>query len=159
MKFPPVIFFDLDDTIIIFGATALPLWQELCEAYEQETGELNARELSQVIRQTSRWFWSDKDRHREGRLDMENSRRQIVKLAFKALGNDHHEDAYRLADQFSRTRMERITLFPGARETLRDLQQRGIRLALITNGDASGQNAKIDRFHLRSYFENIFIDR
>jgi putative hydrolase of the HAD superfamily len=31
-------------------------------------------------------------------------------------------------------------------------------LALITNGGAKSQNAKIDRFQLRPYFEQVFVE-
>lgn len=158
MKLPPVIFFDLDDTIIAFGAVAGPVWRELCENYEQQTGKLRTQELLDAIRKTSKWYWSDKDRHRNGRLNMEHARRQIVRQAFHELGNTNVLDAYTIADQFSIERANRTYLFPGAKEALQTLKHHGVRLALITNGEATGQNAKIDRFHLRPYFEHTFVE-
>ena len=158
MKLPPVIFFDLDDTIVAFDGVSTPLWRELCEDYEQQTGKLRALDLFEAIRRTSRWYWSDKDRHREGRLDIENTRRQIVEQVFMELENNNFEDAHAIADNYSRLRMERMTIFPGAKETLEILHERGVRLALITNGDSAGQNAKIDRFQLRPYFEHTFVE-
>jgi len=158
MKLPPVIFFDLDDTIIAFGAVAVPVWRELCENYEQQTGKLRAQELLEAIRRIARWYWSDRDRHRHGRLNMEHARRQIVRQAFAELGNTNILDAYTIAEQYSIERTNRVGLFPGAKETLHTLKDRGVRLALITNGEAAGQNAKIDRFHLRPYFEQIFVE-
>jgi putative hydrolase of the HAD superfamily len=158
MKLPPAIFFDLDDTIIAFGAVAVPVWRELCENYERQTGKLHAQQLLEAIRKTSRWYWGDKDRHRNGRLNMQHARRQIVRQAFRELGNTNVLDAYTIADQYSIERTNRVDLFPGAKEALQALKNRGVRLALITNGEAAGQNAKIDRFHLRPYFEQIFVE-
>ena len=155
---PTVMFFDLDDTIISFNAIAVPLWRELSEVYCQQTGDFQAQQLFEAILRAANWYWGDRERHREGRLDIANARRQIVKHAFRELGADGERDAYALADEFSTKRIERITMFPGARETLEALTQRGIRLVLITNGDAEGQNAKIDRFQLRPYFEQVFVE-
>jgi putative hydrolase of the HAD superfamily len=155
---PTAMFFDLDDTIISFNGIAMPLWKELSEAYCRRTGHFQGQQLFETIRNTARWYWGDKERHREGRLDIANARRQIVKQAFRELGSDDERAAYALADEFSTKRVERITMFPGAKETLEALKQRGIRLALMTNGDAVGQNAKIDRFQLRPYFEHVFVE-
>ena len=158
MKLPPVIFFDLDDTIIAFGAVVIPVWRELCENYEQRTGTLCARSLFAAIRQASTWYWSDAERHRRGRLDIENARRRIVRQAFESLRFENMEAADAIADDYSRKRIESVTVFPGALETLQILVERGIKLTLVTNGDSEGQHAKIDRFELRSYFQHIFVE-
>ncbi len=159
MNLPPAIFFDLDDTILSFSAPSIPLWQELCDACCRETGLFQTDHLFQVIRQSAKWFWSDPDRHRSGRRDLCAARRQIVKRAFETLGSaDNIAEAYRLADAYSTQKKERIDLFPGAVETLASLQQQGIRLALVTNGTSEDQNEKIERFALRNYFEDIFIE-
>lgn len=158
MKLPMAMFFDLDDTIISFNGIAIPLWRELSEVYCQRTGNFRAHQLFGAIRQAADRYWGNKERHREGRLNIANARRQIVKQAFRELGADDERAAYALADEFSTKRVERIIMFPGAKETLEALKQRGIGLALITNGDAEGQNAKIDRFQLRPYFEQVFVE-
>lgn len=155
---PAAIFFDLDDTIVAFDSVSLPVWREVCETYEQQTGELQARELFKAIRRSANWFWGDKERHRIGRLDIENARRQVVRQAFKDLGSDNVNAAYAIADEYSVKRVERITLFSGAKGTLEELRQRGVNLALITNGESEGQNAKIDRFQLRPYFDRTFVE-
>ena len=51
-----------------------------------------------------------------------------------------------------------MRIFPGAVETLRELKQKGLRLALITNGDSEGQSYKISKFDLWQYFEQVFIE-
>jgi putative hydrolase of the HAD superfamily len=155
---PTSIFFDLDDTIISYDAGAAPLWQAVCEAYCRETGALDVQRVFEAVIRVSKWYWSDKERHRLGRLNLAAARRQIVTSAFRELGNNDFDGASQIADAFSARRNESIMIFPGAAETLHALRQQGIRLALLTNGAAQEQNAKIDRFHLRPYFETILVE-
>jgi putative hydrolase of the HAD superfamily len=51
-----------------------------------------------------------------------------------------------------------MQVFPGAHETLDRLKQRGVRLALVTNGAAAVQRAKVVRFALEHRFEHIQIE-
>ncbi len=158
MNLPIAIFFDLDDTIISFDGGAEPLWAEVCETYCQQTNRFPLQQLRDAIFRSAKWYWSDKERHRIGRLHIVPARREVVKRAFQALGVSDCTDAYQIADEFSAKRLERITLFPEARETLRLLTQQGVKLALVTNGNPTEQNNKIDRFDLRPYFEAVFIE-
>jgi putative hydrolase of the HAD superfamily len=155
---PPVMFFDLDDTIIAFDPISLPLWQELSAAYCRAHLRYQATQIFVAIRHAAAWYWSDAERHRMGRLHIVAARRTIVKSAFQEVGIMDDVGASALADEFSVKRTERLTLYIGARETLAELRRRGVRLALLTNGDSEGQNYKIDRFGLRGYFEKIFIE-
>ena len=155
---PPAIFFDLDDTIISYDAGAVPLWKEVCEAYCFQTGEFQAQQVFESVIRTSKWYWSDQERHRIGRLNLANARREVVTRAFHELGSDNLAGAHWIADEFSARRNASIVIFPDAEATLQDLQRRGVRLALLTNGAAQEQNAKIERFNLRQYFETILIE-
>ena len=47
--------------------------------------------------------------------------------------------------------------FPWTVSTLKALREKGYRLGMITNGDAYGQNAKIDSGNLRQYFDVILV--
>jgi putative hydrolase of the HAD superfamily len=49
-------------------------------------------------------------------------------------------------------------LFPTARETIETLKARGVLLALVTNGAAAVQRAKIERFALAELFDHIQIE-
>ena len=49
-------------------------------------------------------------------------------------------------------------LLPGAIEAIERLRERGIRLALITNGSSAVQRAKIERFRLARHFDYICIE-
>jgi putative hydrolase of the HAD superfamily len=53
---------------------------------------------------------------------------------------------------------EELSLFPDAHETLDRLKGLGIKLALITNGAAEPQRAKVVRFALEHRFDHIQIE-
>jgi putative hydrolase of the HAD superfamily len=104
------------------------------------------------------WYWSDPQRHRQGRMNMQSARRAIVRLAFEKLGLEKTEIADELADAFTQQREELVRPFPGAVETLQALRERGVRMGLITNGMAQFQRRKIERFGLAPFFELIQIE-
>lgn len=157
MGLPSAILLDLDDTIVAFDAVADDCWRSTCARYSRETG-ITAEELFTAVSRSRAWFWSDMDRHRSGRADLEKARRQIVKRAFTELKLDCQDVAVRLADDFTQERERLVTPFPGAIETLEELKLRGILLALITNGEARGQRSKIERFDLFRHFDCILIE-
>ncbi len=103
-------------------------------------------------------YWADPERHRLGRLNLTVARREIVGQALDDLGVDRPDLAAAIAAAYSAEREALIYLLPGAIETLQVLRNRGTPLALLTNGSAAGQRAKIERFDLAGYFEAILIE-
>jgi putative hydrolase of the HAD superfamily len=63
-----------------------------------------------------------------------------------------------MADKFTLIRDEELSVFPGAHETLDSLKQLGVRLALVTNGAAEPQRAKVNRFALEERFDHVQIE-
>ena len=63
-----------------------------------------------------------------------------------------------LADAYNALLDEELSLFPDAHETLDRLKELGIKLALITNGAAESQRAKVVRFALEHRFDHIRIE-
>jgi putative hydrolase of the HAD superfamily len=63
-----------------------------------------------------------------------------------------------LADACNALHDKELSLFPDAHETLDRLKELGIKLALITNGAAEPQRAKIVRFALEHRFDHIQIE-
>jgi HAD superfamily hydrolase (TIGR01509 family) len=63
-----------------------------------------------------------------------------------------------MADRFTLNRDHELSLFPGAHETLDHLKRLGVRLALITNGAAEPQRAKVIRFALAERFDHVQIE-
>ena len=151
------ILFDLDDTLVAFDAVTEISWKQVCTEYCSGNDKENPEVIHAAIRKVSNWYWSDPDRHRIGRSDLVSARRRVVTQAFNEL-NLPEPDAILVADRYSKVRLENMFVFPDAIPTLGRLKTRGIKLGLITNGDASTQNYKIDRFGLRNYFETVLIE-
>ena len=68
------------------------------------------------------------------------------------------EVARQFGERFHCVRDADVEFFPGALETLDELRSRGVRLALITNGQAEAQRGKIEKFDLARRFEHIQIE-
>ena len=63
-----------------------------------------------------------------------------------------------VAEDYRDRRHTDISLFPDATRVLEVLRGAGFRLGLVTNGTATDQRRKVDRFELASYFEHIQIE-
>jgi len=155
---PGAIIFDLDDTILAFDAVSKPVWIEVCQEFCSKHTLTNPDRLFRAIEQVSNRYWSDPERHRTGRLDLYTTRRVIVTNAFNELGIDPKPLANELADSYSERRLEAMYAFPGAIETLKELQNSGIPLVLLTNGDSLTQRQKLQRFDLTRFFKAILIE-
>ncbi len=149
---PPVLLLDLDDTILDDSGAAHAAWVSACAEVDAPAGLVDAIELERV------WFWSDPERHRVGRLDLSAARRHIVRGALGRLGLDDEPLAAAVAALHDQLRDGAIAPLPGAIETLGGLRSRGISLGLVTNGSATHQRWKIDRFELEPFFGYIGIE-
>ena len=157
-QLPRGILLDLDDTLISFDEGAGFLWAEICEEFSSENNSLNSRELLQAINRSRESFWKDSERHKKGRLNLQETRRKILKNALSLLGIANLALSDSIADTFSERRLSHLSLFPGTIETLEQLQAKGVVLGLVTNGDSQGQRSKIKKFDLSKFFECIFIE-
>lgn len=156
---PKAILFDLDDTIISFDGVTDYAWEKTCKSFiEMEKPCFDEKELLESINKTRRWYWSNPERHRIGRMNMINSRREIVKTALHELNFLDEDKAYAMADCYSRLHEELVCLFPKSIETLEKLKSLGVRMALITNGSSEKQRGKLDRFCLSDFFELCLIE-
>jgi putative hydrolase of the HAD superfamily len=162
-QLPKAILFDLDDTIIsAYGRPELA-WAAVVEEFAGELGPLPQAAVVEAIGAAAAAFWADPERHRIWRLQLRAARREIVAGGFARLsraGRDlpSRDVQHRLADRFSAYRDEQMHIFPDAHATIDALRSRGVKLALITNGDGEGQRAKILRFELTHRFDHIQIE-
>ena len=155
---PKAILLDLDDTIISAHGNQGDAWRQVLAGFEGHEAVADHERLHDHVLAAAQWFWSDTDRHRIGRHDIRKARRDIVARAFAQIELDHDELCHTIADAFSDHREAAMQLFPGALDTLDRLRQEGVALALVTNGGAQGQRAKIERFDLAHRFDHILIE-
>ena len=156
--YPRALLLDLDDTILDDSSLVHECWRNACRAHEERFASHDAATVVDAIRKTSKWFWDDPDRHREGRLELERARRDVVKLALSDLGIDDDELARCIGDEYSHLRDAGMEPLPEAIDTVRWLRDSGRRLALLTNGAGAAQRKKIMRFELGDLFDAILVE-
>ncbi len=153
---PSAIFFDLDGTILDWQTGMEESWLAACEAHSD--GSFAPAEMHAAIRARRTWFWDDVERARSGRMNVDGASREIVRLAFVDAGLDTGDLADRLADDYRERRAAHIAPYPGAIETLEALRARGVRMALLTNGEARNQRRSVVQHRLEQYFDCIVIE-
>jgi len=156
---PAAILFDLDDTILACeGGDYLKLWMNSVEEHIHLFDELPADLLFEEIRSVAQEFWSDADRHRRGRMDIQRSRQTIVATAASNLNRGNDDAATQLADHYHEKREFHVVPFEGALETLEHFHRSAIKTALITNGSSEIQRGKIDKYQLDQFFDVVLIE-
>jgi putative hydrolase of the HAD superfamily len=152
------ILLDMDDTIIADDPFTEKAWQVACGRYSRQTKGFDAKTLKLGIDEVREVYWKDAERHRIGRLNLVQARRDIVNQAFSRLGINEPIVANELADLYTREKERLCVPFPGALEALNEFKASGLRLALLTNGSLEIQRRKINRFKLAQYFDHILIE-
>jgi putative hydrolase of the HAD superfamily len=155
---PPALLLDLDDTILSDSAGTAECWHASLAAVESRLGAVTSAQVYGAIEEYRLWYWSDAERHREGRLDLDAARHHIVGVALRGLGVEEEPLAEDIGSVYSRLREEAMQPFPGAVEALRAFRERGTKLALLTNGASAAQRRKIERYGLAEFFDCIIVE-
>ena len=155
---PKAILLDLDDTILLFDSVSSDVWRQVCEQFVDRLNGASPGELFNAIEDYRRWFWSDPARHRQGRLDLEAAWRHVAEEAFKRLGIEAPSVLDEVARAYAAERQAAVRPLPGALEALATLREKGVRLALVTNGGGEQQKRKILRFGLSRFFDAVVIE-
>ncbi len=155
---PKAILFDLDDTILSFGGR-----QRLLNVVAEEFGEQLApvipAEVAAQVESAFLTFWSDPEQYPKWRNDLLGARVLIITEVFKSISIGQPDVARQFASRFHELRESgEGRLFPGAIATIEELRRRGVRLALVTNGHADTQRAKVQTFGLTGLFDHIQIE-
>lgn len=157
---PRAMLIDMDDTILSAYGRPEIAWHNVAAEFAGEYGPYTSQQIANSVLDSARKFWSVAGA--EWRLKLEEARRITVRNGFAALAAGGHalpEDlAVRLANRFNAYREEEMFVFPGAHDAIDDLKARGVKLALVTNGAAAPQRAKVDRFALSHRFDHIQIE-
>jgi putative hydrolase of the HAD superfamily len=151
------VLFDLDDTLLDYTTGSDDCWIAACHATADRAG-VEAERLCEAVDVARRDFWSDPVRHRRERVAMLAAWGKIAARALDALGCPDVELAAVMAEDFAARRRAGWCLYPDALPCLESLRARGVRLGMVTNGDAAMQREKLARFALTPWFEHILIE-
>jgi putative hydrolase of the HAD superfamily len=148
---------DLDDTLLDYTGGVEESWLEACTAVAGPVG-VDPAALVSAIARARRWLWSDPERHRRERIDMPGAWRKVAGRGLEELGMPDAGLAADIAGDYAARRWARMALFPGVPEALGQLRERGVSLALVTNGDRTQQRRKVERYDLARFFDAILIE-
>jgi putative hydrolase of the HAD superfamily len=146
---------DLDDTLLDYSGGVDACWEAACASGAPDVDR--ARLLAALL-DARQWFWSDPERHRRERVDMLGAWTKIAARALEVCGGGDVRTAAAIAEIYAERRRQAWRLFPEATAFLAGLRERGIPLALVTNGDARQQRDKIVRHDLARWFDAILIE-
>lgn len=148
---------DLDDTLLDYSGGVAESWRQACVEVAAPLG-IDTDALVPAIARSRRWFWDDAERHRRERVDMMGAWTKIAAHALAECGAHEGALAGQIAECFAAHRWQLMRLFAGVPEALGRLRQRGVPLALVTNGDRRQQRRKIEQYALERYFDVIVIE-
>ncbi|MGY8664952.1 HAD family hydrolase [Bradyrhizobium sp. UFLA05-109] len=158
---PRAMLIDMDDTILSAYGRPEIAWNTIATEFAAELAPLPPEQVAAAVLTFARNFWANAEA--AWRLKLGEARRLTVKGGFAALAASGHRAlpddlAVRLADRFTTYREEEMFVFPGAHEAIDRLKALGVKLALVTNGAADMQRAKVERFELTHRFDHIQIE-
>ena len=159
-RLPKAILFDLDDTLISAGSRKL-VFRALADEFAPAFAPLAPAEAALRLEAHAELFWDDPERHRHWRMNLAEGRRAMILEAFERMAAEAPgatpEAAERFAERLHAAREEN-RMFPDAAKTLAAIRAAGVKMALVTNGAAETQRAKIKQFALAPLFDHIQIE-
>jgi putative hydrolase of the HAD superfamily len=163
-KLPTAILFDLDDTILAAFGQSQGQWERVIGSFSDRLAPHRPEVVIEAIQTYSRYLWADQTRHKHWRHRIGEARRHIVSNALCDLATaadlplPADELCRAIADEYQQIHEAELRMFPGSHETLDRLKELGVKLALVTNGAAAPQRAKVVRFALEHRFDHIQIE-
>ena len=156
---PKAILFDLDDTILDDDIVSEEAWKETCVINANMVASVTVDELFRQINIDRTAFWNDRANLMGGAWkNLFQSRMTIVRSALKKLSCENDEIAREIVNTYEILKVKMVRLFPNAERTLNELERRGIKLALLTNGAAESQKTKIRKMELEAHFAVCLIE-
>jgi putative hydrolase of the HAD superfamily len=160
-KLPRAMLIDMDDTILSAYGRPEIAWNKVAAEFAREFEPLLPHQVATAVLESARKFWASADA--EWRLKLAEARQVVVRNGFTALAVAGQpalpmDLALRFADRFTAYREEEMFVFPGAHDAIDALKAHGVKLALVTNGAAEIQRAKVERFALTHRFDHIQIE-
>ena len=158
---PRAMLIDMDDTILSAYGRPEIAWHNVAAEFAAEFGPFTSQQVATAVLDSARKFWAVAGA--EWRLKLDEARRidrrqtDLPRLP-QAATRCPTDLAVRLANRFTAYREEEMFVFPGAHDAIDELKARGVKLALVTNGAAGAQRAKVERFALSDRFDHIQIE-
>lgn len=149
---------DLDDTILDGRSGVAAAWDAVSALVAAAQPGLADADVRLEIDRVTDWFWSDPERHRTGRLDLVAARRVILTRVLAVFEREEPALVERAARFYTEHREASLCLEEGVLEVLEGLRARVPRMALVTNGAARPQRAKVERFALERFFDHVQIE-
>lgn len=161
LPLPRAMLIDMDDTILSAYSRPEAAWLAVAQEFAAELAPLLPAEAAAAIAASGKRFWATAEAH--WRLKLDEARHVVVTDGFATLAAAGkaamtREFCIRMADRYSAYREENMQLFPGVHDAIDALKARGVKLALVTNGAAATQRAKVVRFALANRFDHIQIE-
>jgi putative hydrolase of the HAD superfamily len=160
-QLPRAMLIDMDDTILSAYGRPDIAWNTVAAEFADELGPFSSQQVAAAIVDSGRKFWAAAEA--EWRLKLAEARHEVVRGGFATLAAAGRpalptDLAIRIADRFTDYREEQMFVFPGAHDAIDALKALGVKLALVTNGAAGIQRAKVERFALTHRFDHIQIE-
>ncbi len=160
-QLPGAMLIDMDDTILSAYGRADIAWHNVAGEFARELAPLLPQQVAAAIAESGRKFWATAEAH--WRLKLAEARHEVARRGFATLAAAGQGAlptglAIRLADRFTAYREEQMFVFPGAHDAIDAFKALGVKLALVTNGAAGTQRAKVERFALTHRFDHIQIE-
>ena len=161
MQLPRAMLIDMDDTILSAYGRPEIAWNKVAAEFAEEFAPLSPQQVAAAVLDSGRRFWSTAEA--AWRLKLAEARQLVVKDGFATLAATGQpalpmDLAIRLADRLTVYREEEMFMFPGAHDAIDAFKALGVKLALVTNGAADTQRAKVERFALTHRFDHIQIE-
>ncbi|HEU5384077.1 MAG TPA: HAD family hydrolase [Ktedonobacteraceae bacterium] len=161
ISFPKGIFFDMDGVLLLTTQRSAQSWQLVGHHFAPLLG-LSPWRLTQALAESRQAYAQEiaHDAHKQqrDRLEPFATRREMVERALAQVGKRERALASAMVRSYERLRKTHRRLAPFAHETLQALRDRGLRLALLSNGNARYQRQKIAHHRLAPLFDAIWIE-
>ncbi|MFQ6012522.1 MAG: HAD family hydrolase [Thermoplasmata archaeon] len=141
-----VLFFDIDGTLCEYGLAPNVALRHACEAVGIDV-ELDHQEYYDLYRVVQA---------ERGSVGYEGISDEAYRRLLAAHGWDDPAVARKVAARYRRDRLDSIELYPETRDVL-DAVHGDYPLGIISNGPGEIQWAKVEKFHLQSYFTTVVI--
>jgi putative hydrolase of the HAD superfamily len=154
---PAAMLFDMDDTVVDTYRASRDAWREAAARLAGERG-WDREQAGAALFAADRWYWTDQERADWGRLNQAGARVRIARRALQQLAWRDEGISRWVGPFVVQARVRALQPFAGALETLAELRRRGVALALVTNGEAASQRAKIEQVQLAERFDLVVVE-